>query len=145
MLPRQPKETSLVLSVPPNVSDDPSSSYDESVIPNIAPSATEHQHFSREVAERIQCIRIPPITTQLISETQRSCIISLGFPTIFPRAQAEFNLPRERSITYLEWVRHLMKYRDGRFARRHRLHCYLFNTLIRRQSQSISRFYINND
>jgi len=58
-------------------------------------------------------IRQTPIT-----ETDQSIQVArMAFPTFFPDGYASFNLPRLRYISFIDWARHHLHYKDGRFAR----------------------------
>lgn len=63
--------------------------------------------------------------------SSRHASLSLAFPTLFPVGMAEFNRPRMRAVTYAQYIEHLMKYKDGRFARHPRFRYVVFNQLMR--------------
>lgn len=53
-------------------------------------------------------------------------------------------MPRPRSkLKFFDWVQHLMRYRDGRFAQHERFRYAVFNLWIREQSSGRSRWLIN--
>ncbi|OJD24648.1 hypothetical protein ACJ73_03984 [Blastomyces percursus] len=68
-------------------------------------------------------------------------LLSWAFPTLFPYGAAEFTLPRQRTIEYTEYVRFLMQYKDGRFARHPRFRYVIFNTLFRKQVGIRGKFW----
>ncbi|KAL6789495.1 hypothetical protein GGI42DRAFT_347248 [Trichoderma sp. SZMC 28013] len=79
-----------------------------------------HQHSPEPSPHRY--IRMPNIRSTPISEFNRSQpLLSLAFPTLYPRGEADFVYPRLRSITYDQYLAHAMKYHDGRFTRYPRL------------------------
>ncbi|MCJ1238755.1 hypothetical protein MMC14_006746 [Varicellaria rhodocarpa] len=49
--------------------------------------------------------------------------------------QGDFYLPRRNKITLQEWVRHLLKYKDKRFARHPRFRYVAFNTMMRSEGK----------
>ena len=79
-----------------------------------------------------------------LSEWDRSqASMSLAFPLLFPTGEGDFVQPREREISLNDYVSHLMRYSDGRFASHSRLPYFLFNTRMRQQSHSLSAFFVN--
>ena len=42
----------------------------------------------------------------------------MAYPTLFPYGDADWALPRDRAkdLKFFDWVQHLMRYYDGRFA-----------------------------
>lgn len=72
-------------------------------------------------------------------------IFSLAFPTLFPRGDAEWALPRLRSngLKFFDWVQHLFRYHDGRFAQHDRFRYAVFNTWMRELSSARSRWVVN--
>jgi len=78
-----------------------------------------------------------------IDEYNRSAaIFSLAFPTLYPRGQAEFVTPRIREVDLRTYGRHLLLYKDGRFAKHSRFRYVLFNMLMRRQINTKSGFFV---
>ena len=79
-----------------------------------------------------------------LSEWDRSqAIMSLAFPSLFPTGEGGFVQPREREISFNDYVSHLMRYSDGRFASHSHFPYFLFNTRMRQQSRGLSAFFVN--
>ena len=56
--------------------------------------------------------------------------MSCAFPTLFPTGAADFVAPRPRTVTIGNYFKHLMQYRDGRFAKHpHSQECTINNKL----------------
>ena len=86
---------------------------------------------------------MPFIRLTPINEFQRSMqLFSLAFPTLFPRGEADFLLPRERAITFTLWCQHAMRWHDGRFARHPIFRYVVLNMLMREQINRASRFFV---
>jgi ATP-dependent DNA helicase PIF1 len=52
-----------------------------------------------------------------ISEYQRTqATLSLAFPGLYPNGRAKYLTPRPRDVKYTDYVRHMLLYRDMRFA-----------------------------
>ena len=81
-------------------------------------------------------------STPLREFNRNQALLSLAFPTLFPRGEAEFVTPRPRSIGFSAYIEHLMKYHDGRFARHPRFRYVVFNTLMRQQVNKKSNWFI---
>jgi ATP-dependent DNA helicase PIF1 len=85
----------------------------------------------------------PPCRATPLSEfnnTQK--ILSLAFPTLYPYSQADFLNPRFRLIDFAAYCKHLLKYKDGRFAKHGPWRYVVFNTLMRRQETRQSSFLV---
>ena len=58
----------------------------------------------------------------------------MAFPCLFPTGDADFTQPCRKKLDLHKWVKHLMRYRDSRFATRDfpssRLPCDGANTLL---------------
>ena len=67
-------------------------------------------------------------------------IWSLAFPTLFPTGKADWCTPRPRSLTFIEWARHLLRFHDGRFARHARFRYAVFNQWMRDKAGSRARW-----
>jgi ATP-dependent DNA helicase PIF1 len=68
----------------------------------------------------------------------------LGFSWTFPRGRAEYVTPKLRNVPYAEYIRHLMLYKDMRFAQHPRFCYVVFNTLMRLQINTWAGFFVNN-
>ena len=80
----------------------------------------------------IPSLTAPPMRSTPLSEFNRSqALLSLAFPTLFPNGDAEYITPRIRNVPYPDYIQHLMKYQDGRFARHPRFRYVVFNTIMR--------------
>ena len=69
--------------------------------------------------------------------------MSLAFPSLFPTGKGDYVQPREREISYSDYLLHLMRYSDGRFASHSRFPYFVFNTRMRQQSSQLSSFFVN--
>ena len=84
-----------------------------------------------------------------ISEFDETCILRMIFPTLFPEGKGDINLPRARKISFDSWIRHLLRYKDGRFASHSRFRYVVFNMLMRQKARTQSSYlfskYPNKD
>jgi hypothetical protein len=84
-------------------------------------------------------------TYRFSQQATNSRIFSLAFPTLFPRGLADWALVRirARQLSFHDWIVHLLKYDDSRFARHERFRYAAFNLWYREISSSRSRWLIN--
>jgi hypothetical protein len=129
---------------------------DESAVPDLLPEDTEmealHSHVLGE--ERDEQLHVRPSTQQHqleIPDIRRTplnefngpqALLSLAFPTLFPRGQADFVEPRLRPIKYADYIQHALRWHDGRFARHPTFRFVVFNTLMRAQARAISGYFV---
>jgi ATP-dependent DNA helicase PIF1 len=71
-----------------------------------------------------------------ISEFDKKCLLRMIFPTLFPFGQGDINLPRRDPIAFSAWIRHVLRYKDGRFARHSRFSYVVFNMSMRQQARA---------
>ena len=144
-----------------DVAEEDGKLYDEAAVPNILIEESEMAQLQGRVEgttnllserpplERRQPdaahqIRMPSIRHTPLNEFNRSeCLLSLACPSLFPQGMADFAYPRERDITYQDYLEHAMKWEDGRFARHHTFRYIALNTLMRLQARGHSKFYVN--
>jgi hypothetical protein len=81
--------------------------------------------------------------TPLDEFNQKYALLSLACPTLFPNGVADFVEPRQRNISYQDYIQHAMKWEDGRFAKHHSFRFIALNTLMRQQARGHSKYYVN--
>ncbi|KJK85038.1 hypothetical protein H633G_11133 [Metarhizium anisopliae BRIP 53284] len=88
-------------------------------------------------------LQLPNIRHTPINEFNRShALLSLAFPCLFPDGRADFVEPRLRSIGYKDYIEHAVRWHDGRFARHPTFRFVAFNTLMRSQARTRSKFFV---
>ncbi|KAH7460893.1 hypothetical protein FOMA001_g19400 [Fusarium oxysporum f. sp. matthiolae] len=88
-------------------------------------------------------LEMPDIRRTPVNEFNRSqALLSMAFPTLFPRGQADFVEPRLRSIKYADYIQHALRWHDGRFARHPTFRFVVFNTLMRAQARAKSSYFV---
>jgi hypothetical protein len=122
--------------------NDESDLVDEATVPNLVAEDASLDQLRAQIAsqqrerhpEQPQFEAQPPVGTGGVRSTplnefnHSQALLSLAFPTLYPRGEAEFISPRIRSIGYYNYIRHAIQYRDGRFARHSRFRFVAFNT-----------------
>jgi ATP-dependent DNA helicase PIF1 len=105
------------------------------VVPDLRPEHTEFERL-RQALTRANPLSVPSFNQEPVSEFDNICILRMVFPTLFPNGQGDISLPRRQKIPFDEWIRHTMRYRDGRFGRHARFRYVVFNMLQRQKVRS---------
>ncbi|EED21319.1 hypothetical protein TSTA_085500 [Talaromyces stipitatus ATCC 10500] len=59
-------------------------------------------------------MEMPPFrSTPIAGFTRTQPVLSWAFPTLFPRGEAEFILPRQHSVKFDDYIKHLMRFDNG--------------------------------
>jgi hypothetical protein len=124
--------------------DDAADHPDVSAIPDMAPDMTEFEALRAKIQRPNQAfLSMNSLRrTPLAEFNNREALLSLAFPSLFPNGQTEFVSPRVRDVTYHNYIKCLMAYRDGRFARHSHFRYAVFNTLMRKQSMEKAGFFV---
>ena len=59
-------------------------------------------------------------------------ILSLAFPSLFPYGDGNYCYTRKREVSFNDYIDHLMRFYDRRFAKHPRFPYFAFNTIMRR-------------
>ena len=78
-----------------------------------------------------------------INEFSTEGYMSRAFPTLFPTSAADFLTPRQCAVTVGYFFKHLMMYKDGRFARHPRLCYFALNTEMRWSTLQTGQIYVH--
>ena len=110
-----------------------------SFIPSVLPDETELEAIhsamhSSGLSDLSDCPLVWPTTTVPLSEYTTKGLFTKAFPALFPFGKADFSLPREKTIQLHEWVRHLLRYQDSRFARHPRFRFFALNLIFRHRA-----------
>ncbi|KAH6669076.1 hypothetical protein B0J14DRAFT_487932, partial [Halenospora varia] len=68
--------------------------------------------------------------TPLCKFNQSQVLLSLAFPTLFPYIEVEFVSSCIYNVKFADYIKHLIKYYNGRFARYLYFYYVVFNTYI---------------
>lgn len=80
-----------------------------------------------------------------LSEFTTDGLFTKAFPVLFPLGKADFSLPRRKSLALYEWVKHLLRYRDPRFARHPRFRFFALNLIFRHRAMGRGKFLFSRD
>ena len=84
----------------------------------------------------------PQVGNSPINEFQTEGYITQAFPTLFPTGAAEYLAPRIHPITVGNYFKHLLMYKDGRFAKHPRFRYFALNTEMRWRALQAGRIYV---
>ena len=68
--------------------------------------------------------------------------MTLAFPSLFPTGAADFSAPRVHPITIGYYFKHLMMFKDGRFAKHPRFCYFALNTEMRWRALQAGRICV---
>ena len=104
-----------------------------SFIPFAHRRVTEQEAIQQAVSGQQQppIVSWPQVGDSPLNEFHSEGYITRAFPTLFPTAAADFTAPRVRPVTIGYYMKHMMLYRDGRFAKHPRFRYFALNTEMR--------------
>lgn len=73
----------------------------------------------------------PSIDNQSINEFKTCGYVSMAFPCLLAYGKADLRSPREHKITAINYFKHLMNYKDERFAKHPRFRYFALNSIMR--------------
>ena len=86
----------------------------------------------------------PPFGLAL-SEYSTEGLFTMAFPTLFPVGKAEYFSPRRSHLELFEWVKHLLRYQDDRFATHPRFRFFTLNLIFRHRAMSRGKFLFSRN
>ena len=84
----------------------------------------------------------PEIQNAPINEFKTEGYMTCAFPTLFPTGEADFAAPRLHRVTIGEYFKHLLLYKDGRFATHPRFRFFALNTEMRWRALQAGNIYV---
>ena len=125
---------------------------DESIsrtfVPLDPPTHREDEAIN-EALNRIQSnnppITWPEIEGVPINEFQTPGYMARAFPTLYPYGKADLRTARAREIKPAEYFKHLLWYKDGRFARHPRWRYFALNSSMRWRALSEGQIYVKQN
>ena len=116
-----------------------------SFVPLTHRQVTEQDTIQQAVSERhaqTPLLTWPQLTNSPLNEFTSEGYMTCAFPTLFPTGTADFTAPRLRRVTIGNYFKHLMLYKDGRFAKHPRFRYFALNTEMRWRAMQTGRIYI---
>ena len=134
----------------PDQDEDP---YETNLSSSFVPSTTQQMTEQETVKQSVQDRQSnqqpvspsteswPPCGSTPINEFNTEGYISRAFPTLFPTDAADFLAPRPLAVTIGNYLKHLMMYEDGRFARHPRFRYFALNSEMRWRAVQAGHIY----
>ncbi|KAJ7690466.1 hypothetical protein B0H17DRAFT_878604, partial [Mycena rosella] len=112
-------------------------------VPNVTAAQTEIEqlHAAAFHNDTPVVLTMPAVHGTPINEHSGHSIAINAFPSLFPAGAADFAATREIPVTMTEWAAHLMRFKDGRFARHPRFRYWALNTVMRHEAKKASRWF----
>ncbi|CAB4420703.1 unnamed protein product [Rhizophagus irregularis] len=113
------------------------------------PSANREDTAIRNTLDRIQNenhpIMWPQINGSPVNEFQTPGYIACAFSTLYPTGSADLRAERIRDIKPAEYFKHILQYKDGRFARHARWRYFALNSQMRWQALQEGKVYVKQN
>ncbi|KAJ7929788.1 hypothetical protein B0H13DRAFT_1507614, partial [Mycena leptocephala] len=112
-------------------------------VPNVTNGQTEIEQLRAAALNSDEPIilTMPAIRGTPITEHSGRPITIDAFPSLFPHGEADFTALREDKVTMTEWAAHLMRFKDGRFARHPRFRYWALNKIMRHDAKKASKWF----
>ena len=72
----------------------------------------------------------PTIDKVPISEFESPGYFTMAFPTLFPYGKGDFDSKAGQKVSLTDYIKYIMQYTDGRFAKDERFRYFLMNTSV---------------
>ena len=132
--------TSTELKNPAQDGEDPYSAHFGSTFTPLPVRGMTEQQAIQHSIDHTQHVNLPSTTGSPVNEFTTEGYISCAFPTLFPTGAGDFVVaPRQRSVTIGNYFKHLMLYRDQRFAEHPRFRYFALNTEMRHRALQADR------
>jgi hypothetical protein len=112
----------------------------------VVPSSNREDNAINEVIARMQAkttpIEWPNINSTPVNEFRTPGYITCTFPTLYSYENADLHAERIRDVKPAEYFQHLLKYKDGRFARHTRWRYFALNSQMRWKVLQEAKVYV---
>ncbi|CAG8559029.1 9051_t:CDS:10, partial [Scutellospora calospora] len=82
---------------------------------------------------------------EVITRTFVPCYMAWAFPTLYPTGYADLHVERIRDVKLAEYFKHLLQYKDGRFARYNRWRYFALNSQMRWRALQEGKVYVRQN
>ncbi|XP_052129345.1 uncharacterized protein LOC127750839 [Frankliniella occidentalis] len=87
----------------------------------------------------------PSIGKTPVNEFSSPGFLSMAFPHLYPYGKGDFSMPREKKIHLKDYIKHLMLYKDQRFAQDERFRYFIMNSEMRWAALNIGNIYVKKN
>ncbi len=114
------------------------------------PVSTQREDVAiNDTLDRMQSNNLPLMWPEIdgfpINEFQTPGYIARAFPTLYPYGHSDLRSERPRDIKPAEYFKHLMWYKDGRFARHPRWRYFALNSTMRWRALQEGKVYVRQN
>lgn len=121
-----------------------------SFVPSFLPGHSELDAIqsglrSHGLVNASQTVQPWPTIGDPLSEFTTDGLFTKAFPALFPLGKGDFSLPRKKSLALYEWIKHLIRFHDSRFARHPRFRFFALNLIFRHRAMGRGKFLFSRD
>ena len=111
-------------------------------VPSLHSNETELAEMQNGLQFTEAILTMPTIDSVPINEHDSNlCYMIDAFPCLYPEGKADFHIKRPHTVSAQEYFKHLIRYRDGRFARHPRFRYFTWNSILRWDGKKRSRIF----
>jgi len=120
---------------PNHTKDAPFEQYTRSFVPGRFHSRSESEIIKSDLKKAAGITQWPSVESAHVDEYTTEGYITMAFPTLFPTGEGDYLRPRPINIKPWEYFKHLIRYKDGRFAAHPSFPFYAMNSIARFHAQ----------
>ena len=121
----------------------PNDTFDEEInlephevgVPDFHQDETELQHLQQAVQSAPPALSMMLFHQTSLSEWEKKCVFQMAFPSLFSCGLSDFFNPHTHEITFKDWISHVLRYKDERFACHSHFHYVAFNMWMHLESK----------
>ncbi|XP_052129235.1 uncharacterized protein LOC113212961 [Frankliniella occidentalis] len=102
----------------------------------------QHHHQEEQVSAVLDW---PSGGSAPVDEFNTPGYVAMAFPTLFPTGAADLSLDRQYRVTPRQYFKHLLEYKDGRFANDPRFRFFAFNTVTRHEALRAGSLFVRRN
>jgi hypothetical protein len=111
-------------------------------VPSIDSTDSELSQLERDLQITGAVLTMPTIDGTPINEHDpNNCYMVNAFPVLLPQGKADFHAGRAVNVNAQDYFKHLLRYRDGRFAQHSRFRYFAWNSILRREGKTKARIF----
>ena len=115
-------------------------------VPSIHSTESEVSQLERDLQITEAVLTMPTIDGTPINEHDpNTCYMINAFPTLFPQGKADFHARRDVKVNAQDYFKHLLRYRDGRFAQHSRFRYFAWNSILRWEGKAKAKVFVKQN
>ncbi|KAE8752107.1 hypothetical protein FOCC_FOCC001269 [Frankliniella occidentalis] len=112
------------------------------LLPEDGDAFSEHHHQEEQVSAVLDW---PSGGSAPVDEFNTPGYVAMAFPTLFPTGAADLSIDRQYRVTPRQYFKHLLEYKDGRFANDPRFRFFAFNTVTRHEALRAGSLFVRRN